>query len=110
MDADRISDGMLVALKRSNTVEYPQEVEIVEFFSIPVPDLNEVTIIVMPLLYALDCPELEMVGEVMESFRQIFERFVICPRCALASHGRRIFVSPVDPPQQCGVENAEVKM
>ncbi|KAJ6553983.1 hypothetical protein DFH09DRAFT_1494776 [Mycena vulgaris] len=91
MDAVRISDGKLVELKRSSTVEYPHEVEIAQLFSsaelaadprnhcvpiyeaIPVPDLNDVTIIVLPLLYEFDYPEFETVGEVVESFRQIFE-------------------------------------
>ncbi|KAJ7670529.1 hypothetical protein B0H17DRAFT_1162147 [Mycena rosella] len=83
MDAVRISDGILDALKRSDPVEYPHEVEIAQLFSSEAltagprnhcwPDLNDAIILVMPLLYPLKCPVLETLGEVVESFWQIFE-------------------------------------
>ncbi|KAJ7446887.1 kinase-like domain-containing protein [Mycena galericulata] len=91
MDATRISDGKLVALKRFNSEDYPQEVEITELFSsdaltadprnhcvpiyetIPVPDLSDTVLIVMPLLYRMEIPRFDTVGEAVECFRQLFE-------------------------------------
>ncbi|KAJ7179691.1 kinase-like domain-containing protein [Mycena filopes] len=91
MDAIRISDGAFVVLKRSDPEACPDEVGIAEYFSSPaltadprnhcvpvyetfsVPDLKDAIIIVMPLLYPMDCPEFDTVGEAIECFRQLFE-------------------------------------
>ncbi|KAJ7130730.1 kinase-like domain-containing protein [Mycena crocata] len=91
IDAVRISDGALVVLKRSDPTEDPDEVDIAQFLTtgpratdprnhcvpiyetFPVPDLNDAVIIVMPLLYDLESPRFDTVGEAIECFRQIFE-------------------------------------
>ncbi|KAJ7701563.1 hypothetical protein B0H17DRAFT_1128337 [Mycena rosella] len=90
MDATQTSDGAHVMLKISHVDEYPDEVPIAEFFSStalvadprnhcgPIyellhPDLNDIVIMVMPLLYDLQCPKFDTIGEAVESFRQTFE-------------------------------------
>ncbi|KAJ7179694.1 kinase-like domain-containing protein [Mycena filopes] len=91
MDATRVSDGSLVALKLSDCDDDPDEVAIACFFSsesiaddsrnhcvpvyetISLPDLEDVMILVMPLVYPLESPQFHTVGETVECFRQLFE-------------------------------------
>jgi len=91
MDATRISDGELVALKRIVKPDHPEEAEIATFLgtgsllndplnhSVPlyeilhVPDEPDVIVLVMPYLRAYNDPPFQTVGELMEFFRQMFE-------------------------------------
>ena len=91
IDATRLSDGMIVALKRINTDVHPCEREIAQFFSsgdiahdprnhcIPIlevlepPDDSEIIILVMPLLRPFYEPPFYTVGEVVDFLTQIFE-------------------------------------
>ncbi|TFK47138.1 hypothetical protein OE88DRAFT_1714631 [Heliocybe sulcata] len=91
MDATRISDGTLVALKRVHEADHPHEVEISEFLlsdtlasdphnhTVPiyevlrVPDAEGTVLIVMPLLREYDFPRFDTVGEVIAFIRQILE-------------------------------------
>ena len=90
MDASR-EDGSLVMLKRISISRHPDEVEIGQLFSsepfasnpknrcvpfydvLRIPDNSDEVILVMPLLYELELPPFQTVGEVVECFRQIFE-------------------------------------
>ncbi|KAJ7153520.1 hypothetical protein C8R43DRAFT_1235480 [Mycena crocata] len=90
LDATRISDGAHVMLKMSRVNDYPDEVPIAEFLSseastadprnhcVPIyetlhPNLSDITILAMPLLYGIQSPKFETIGEAVECFRQIFE-------------------------------------
>ncbi|KAJ7452116.1 hypothetical protein B0H11DRAFT_2074354 [Mycena galericulata] len=90
LDATRISDNAHVVLKLSNLTENPDEIPILEFLlsgdrmkdprnhCVPIyellrPDLSDVIVIVMPLLYRVQCPEFDTIGEAVECFRQMFE-------------------------------------
>ncbi|KAJ7153518.1 hypothetical protein C8R43DRAFT_1002318 [Mycena crocata] len=96
MDATRISDGSHVMLKMSDLNDYPNEVPIAELFSsqalakdtrnhcvkvyetLRIPELSDIAILVMPLLYEMQSPRFETIGEAVECFRQMFEgvRFI----------------------------------
>ncbi|KAJ7153498.1 hypothetical protein C8R43DRAFT_1187259, partial [Mycena crocata] len=91
LDATRISDNAHVMLKMSNVNDFPDEVPIAEFLSslaliadprnhcvpiyeiLRIPELSDIVIIVMPLLYDIQCPQFETIGEAVECFEQIFE-------------------------------------
>ncbi|KAJ7153507.1 hypothetical protein C8R43DRAFT_1126792 [Mycena crocata] len=91
MDATRISDNAHIMLKMSDVIEFPDELPIAEFLSsaalaadprnhcvpiceiLRIPDLSDIVIIVMPLLYDLQSPKFETIGEAVECFRQMFE-------------------------------------
>ena len=91
MDAVRMSDGEMIALKSVSRKTHPFEVNIATLLSseplrshpcnhcVPVleildmPDQEGTTIIVMPLLRPFDNPSFVTVGESVEFFRQIFE-------------------------------------
>ncbi|KAF8838101.1 hypothetical protein BDN67DRAFT_991457 [Paxillus ammoniavirescens] len=91
IDATRISDGNIVALKRINQTVHPYEVAIVQCFSpdalasqaanhcVPVyevfalDDANDVVVIVMPPLRAYTDPQFDTIGEGVECVRQLFE-------------------------------------
>ena len=91
MDATRVSDGAIVTLKSVNKESNPFEVEIGLFLSseplasdpknhcvpildtLQVPDDENETIIVMPLLRDNGTPRFDTVGECVEFFRQVFE-------------------------------------
>jgi hypothetical protein len=91
MDATRIADGKFVLLKCFQKSVYPYEAEISMFLSSPplandpknhcapvyealqVPDDDDKTIIVMPLLRKYRDPRFDTIGEVVEFFTQIFE-------------------------------------
>ena len=94
MDAVRISDGELIALKHVVPEYNPFEVQIATMFSteplkshpknhcvpifevLDVPDKDNEFILVMPLLRRFQSPWFVTVGESVEFFRQIFE---VCP-------------------------------
>ncbi|KZT29122.1 hypothetical protein NEOLEDRAFT_1107902 [Neolentinus lepideus HHB14362 ss-1] len=91
LDATRISDGSLVALKQVLKSRHPYEAEIGSFFSsealvsdpknycipllevLQVPDDEDLTLLVMPFLREYDSPHFDTVGEVVSFFSQIFE-------------------------------------
>ncbi|KAI0081952.1 hypothetical protein K474DRAFT_1655844 [Panus rudis PR-1116 ss-1] len=91
LDATRMDDGEIVMLKRLSKKFHPHEVAIGKFFStvpiasnprnhcvpildvLQVPDDDDVTIIVMPLLREFDSPKFETVGEAVAFFIQVFE-------------------------------------
>lgn len=90
-DAKRISDGSQVMLKIIKPSKHPYEVEIGTFFSneplasdpknhcvpiydvLTVPDMDDTTILVMPLLRLYDNPPFQTVGEALDLFNQLFE-------------------------------------
>jgi hypothetical protein len=85
LDASR-EDGSLVMLKRISVSRHPYEAEIGQLFSsepltsdtknccvpfydvLRIPDDDDGVILVMPLLYEVECPPFETVGEVVEFF------------------------------------------
>ncbi|KAI0364340.1 kinase-like protein [Pilatotrama ljubarskyi] len=91
MDAQRISDGAVVALKRISKSIHPHEVDITRMFSaeplssdarnhcVPVYDVlespndNDIVFLVMPYLRLYKYPRFCTVGEAVECFRQLFE-------------------------------------
>lgn len=91
MDAVRTSDGELVALKSTHRKTHPFELDIATMLSseplrshpsnhcvpildvLDVPDQEDTTIIVMPLLRQFNDPPFRTVGEAVEFFRQVFE-------------------------------------
>ena len=91
MDATRMSDGRVVALKKVDTLIHPYEAEIGKLFStepltsdphnrcVPIHDvlqspLNEsVVFLVMPYLMRCHDVRFETIGEAVECFRQLFE-------------------------------------
>jgi len=91
MDATRMSDDTIIAMKTVSTKTHPHEVEITQMFSVEplasdarnhcvpvyevleVPDERDTVLIVMPLLRSYNDPPLQTVGEAVEYFRQVFE-------------------------------------
>ncbi|GBE80574.1 predicted protein [Sparassis crispa] len=91
LDATRISDGEIVALKKVSISLHPYEVEIGHIFSsepssldhrnhcvpiyevLQVPDQDDIVLLVMPLLRDYKEPRFQTVGEAVEYFRQVFE-------------------------------------
>ncbi|TBU31672.1 kinase-like domain-containing protein [Dichomitus squalens] len=92
MDAIRISDGRIVALKQVDRSRYPDEEDIARAFAMPSTlandtrnhtapiydilqsPLNEnVAFLVMPYLLRIDRVKFATVGEVVECWRQLFE-------------------------------------
>ena len=91
LDGTRLSDGAHVALKIVRRSKNPEEVEIAQYLTseplrsdpcnhcvpiydtLPVPDEDDLVIMVMPLLRSYTSPAFNTVGEVLECFRQIFE-------------------------------------
>jgi serine/threonine protein kinase len=90
-DATRISDGQQVSLKCIKPSRHPYEAEIGTFLSsqplasdtknhcvpiydvLQVPDMDDRTILVMPLLRWYDDPPFQTVGETIDFFGQIFD-------------------------------------
>ena len=99
LDGTRLSDGTHVALKIVRRSENPEEVEIAQFLTseplqsdpsnhcvpiydtLPVPDDDDLVIMVMPLLRKYTSPPFCTVGEVMECCRQIFEVTTVLTFC-----------------------------
>ncbi|EPQ57121.1 hypothetical protein GLOTRDRAFT_115170 [Gloeophyllum trabeum ATCC 11539] len=91
MDATRLSDGALVALKRVHKSEHPHEVEIATYLvseplasdtrnrTVPIyeilqlPNDEDEVLLVMPLLRRYDSPRFDTVGEVIAFLKQILE-------------------------------------
>ena len=90
MDAVRIADGEMVALKRVSRKIHPYEREIATMFSteplksdprnhcVPIFEVLDVPetddfLLVMPMLRAFNNPPFKAVGEAVEFFRQLFE-------------------------------------
>jgi len=91
MDATRVSDGEVVALKHISTKFHPYEVDIGRMFSreplasdprnhcVPIyevlqfPDDSDSVLLVMPLLRSYNNPRFDTVGETVEFFRQVIE-------------------------------------
>ncbi|KDQ55733.1 hypothetical protein JAAARDRAFT_133274 [Jaapia argillacea MUCL 33604] len=92
IDATRISDGALVALKKVSKPEHPHEADIARLLSseplasdsrnhsvpvyeiLHVPDDDEdLDVIVMPFLRAYNDPHFDTFGEVVAFFHQVFE-------------------------------------
>ncbi|RPD78671.1 hypothetical protein L226DRAFT_551286 [Lentinus tigrinus ALCF2SS1-7] len=91
LDAVRLSDNSLVALKQVSARLNPHEIEVVQFLNnekhrsdphnhtvpildvLPVPDDPDVTVLVMPLLRTCDEPSWRTVGEVVAFLFQVFE-------------------------------------
>ncbi|TDL15666.1 hypothetical protein BD410DRAFT_796205 [Rickenella mellea] len=91
MDATRISDGAMVALKTVEANVHPYEIEIAKFLSseplrsdprnhcvpvydvIRVPDTADTFLLVMPFLRRYDSPKFDTIGECIDFFTQIFE-------------------------------------
>ncbi|KAJ7162129.1 hypothetical protein C8R46DRAFT_1000083 [Mycena filopes] len=91
MDAVRVEDGALVALKLISKSAHPDEAKIFDYFSSPElasetrnhclpllaqlspPDDDDAVIFVMKLMRRYDRPRFDTIGEVVEFFRQIFE-------------------------------------
>jgi hypothetical protein len=90
LDASR-EDGSLVMLKHISISRHPHEVHVGQLFSseplvsnsknrcapfydvLRVPDDEDRVILVVPLLYRIENPPFQTIGEVIEFFRQIFE-------------------------------------
>ncbi len=91
IDATRISDGMLVCLKKARIAEDSKEIEIGRFFAsevlakdarnhcvpiysaLQVPHDAGITIIVMSFLRSYDEQSLQTIGEAVDFFDQLFE-------------------------------------
>ncbi|KIM51982.1 hypothetical protein SCLCIDRAFT_18292 [Scleroderma citrinum Foug A] len=91
LNATRLSDGALIALKIVRHSNNPEEVEISKFLTseplqsdtsnhcvpiydtVLVPDDDDIVIMVMPLLRKYISPAFHTVGEAIECFRQILE-------------------------------------
>ncbi|CCM03211.1 uncharacterized protein FIBRA_05335 [Fibroporia radiculosa] len=91
IDATRIADGDMVALKKVEISKHPYEVEIGNFLSsepfishprnhcvpiyevLRVPDDSDVVLLVMPLLRRFNSPRFQTIGEAIEFFHQVFE-------------------------------------
>jgi serine/threonine protein kinase len=91
MDATRISDGAYVALKSIQPSVHPYEIEIGTYLSseslasnpknhcvpiyevLDVSDVDDMVILVMPLLRKYNQPPLQTFGESVDFFQQIFE-------------------------------------
>jgi len=90
LDSSR-EDGSLVMLKFIKPSEHPFEIDIAKLFSsetfssnprnhcvpiydvLSIPDDTDGAVLVMPLLYEVQKPPFQTIGEVVEFFRQIFE-------------------------------------
>lgn len=91
MDAVRMSDNSLVALKQIRKEFNPHELEVVQYLTsesiradprnptvpifevLPVPDDPEVVLIVMPLLRPCNNPTWDTIGEVVSFISQILQ-------------------------------------
>ncbi|KAL1742166.1 hypothetical protein HDZ31DRAFT_43842 [Schizophyllum fasciatum] len=91
LDATRLSDGVVVMLKRVNKLRNPTEVEITSLLSSPslssdprnhcvplfdilqVPDDKNMEIMVLPLLRRYADPRFDTVGEVVDCLQQVLE-------------------------------------
>ena len=91
MDATRLSDGETVILRRASCGKYATPREAVALLMsepakshqrnhtadlyevLDVPGTDKDIVLVMPVLHHLTEPEFEIVGEVLECFRQVFE-------------------------------------
>ncbi|RPD78678.1 hypothetical protein L226DRAFT_457210 [Lentinus tigrinus ALCF2SS1-7] len=91
LDATRVSDNSLVALKRVKRKISPHEIEMAQYLYseslrsdprnhtvpileiLPVPDDPEITLIVMPLLRSCNDPGFYTLGEAMSFLTQVFE-------------------------------------
>lgn len=91
MDAVRISDNSLVALKKIRKEFNPHELEVVQYLTsesvradprnstvpivevLAVPDDSEVVLIVMPLLRPCNDPAWDTIGEVVSFISQILQ-------------------------------------
>ncbi|KZT29111.1 hypothetical protein NEOLEDRAFT_1057150 [Neolentinus lepideus HHB14362 ss-1] len=91
LDATRMSDGSLVALKKVHKPSYPYEIAIALLFSsdalasdprnhciriievLQVPDDEDFAILVMPYMRKYDLPRFDTFGEVVSFFIQAFE-------------------------------------
>ncbi|KAF7422584.1 hypothetical protein PC9H_010740 [Pleurotus ostreatus] len=91
LDAERLSNGELLGLKRVKKSLHPYEAQIAQFFCsgsvatnsanhcvpiydvLQVPDDDDAIILVMPLLREHYSPAFDTIGEAIEFFRQIFE-------------------------------------
>lgn len=91
LDAERLSNGELLGLKRVKKSLHPYEAQIAQFFCsgsvaadsanhcvpiydvLQVPDDDDVIILVMPLLREHYSPAFDTIGEAIEFFRQIFQ-------------------------------------
>ncbi|EPQ53169.1 hypothetical protein GLOTRDRAFT_79257 [Gloeophyllum trabeum ATCC 11539] len=91
IDATRVSDGALVALKQVVKARHPHEIQIGLYFSseplasdprnhcvriievLQVPDEEDMSLIVMPYLRAYYEPRFDTFGEVVSYFQQVFE-------------------------------------
>ena len=99
MDATRISDGRIIALKQVDRCKYPDEEEIVRRFAmssnvasdarnhtVPVYDIlqsaldEKIVFLVMPYLLRNNTVKFATVGEAMECFRQLLEVSLMCCR------------------------------
>ena len=91
MDATRISDGVVVMMKRVDISRHPTEVELTTMLSsppltsearthcIPIydvlqdPDDDKYSLMVLPLLRRYASPRFDTIGEAVECFRQIIQ-------------------------------------
>ena len=91
IDATRLSDGAIVAIKRIAKTKHPLEVEITKILSsdplrsnptnhcIPVldvlqsPQRQDIVLVVLPFLCAWNEPRFRTFGEVIECIRQLIE-------------------------------------
>lgn len=91
MDAERISDGELVMLKKVSKETHSRELQIAQYFAVEplvshpsnhcvpfydilhVPDDVDCALLVMPVLRIFDNPPFNTVGEVIEALRQLLE-------------------------------------
>ncbi|KAJ3481948.1 hypothetical protein NLI96_g7320 [Meripilus lineatus] len=102
LDATRLSDNSLVMLKHIDRNVHPHELEIGQYFSqepllshpknhcvpvfdvLDIPNSDNESILVMPLLREYDNPRLKSVGEAVDYFRQIFEGLQFMHQCHVA--------------------------
>ncbi|KAM5533182.1 hypothetical protein V8D89_013138 [Ganoderma adspersum] len=117
MDAVRISDGRIVALKQVPKSRYPDEEELNRFLtmsepqasdphnhSIPVYDIlqspldENIVFLAMPYLIRVDTLKFATVGEAVECFRQLFEGLQFLHRHHIAHldiHINNLMMDPV---------------
>ncbi|KDQ51608.1 hypothetical protein JAAARDRAFT_41078 [Jaapia argillacea MUCL 33604] len=115
IDATRLSDGTLVALKKVRKSIHPYEVEILSYLSsdplssdpqnhcvalydvLQVPDDEDLTIVVMPYLRAFDNPRFDTYGEAIACFQQLFDGLQFLHRHLIAhrdNHNLNIMLDP----------------
>ncbi|KAH8107731.1 kinase-like domain-containing protein [Cristinia sonorae] len=115
LDATRLSDGEMVALKRIKRSEHPYEIELTKFFSeeplrshprnhcVPLLDVldsphdSDEAILVLPLLRRFFTPAFETLGEALEFFRQIFEGLQFMHQSRVAHRDCMFFNIMMDP-------------